>query len=38
MKKTLIDVINDYKEFGIINKDLSTEEVLEKVYRPRQVK
>lgn len=38
MKKTLIDVINDYKNFGLINKDLDTNDVLNKVYRPRKVK
>ena len=38
MEKTLNQVINDYKEFGIITKDVSTQDILNKIYKPRKVK
>lgn len=34
MEKTLIDSINDYKEFGILDKNQDTQEILKKVWRP----
>lgn len=38
MEKTLIDSINDYKEVGIIDKNIETDKALSKIWRPVKFK